>query len=154
MKNRFRFFKNPVTLQEQSDVDNAFVTACIVHNMILKFDGLDRLWEADVNWERLNPNSDDDEDDEDEPADETFLNITVHDPSTFVPTYVEDLIPLDEVRDFSYDKQGFELMRSYLANHLHLTYKCGELRWPLTRKEIDDRHNRLPREHFQNTGDL
>lgn len=97
-----------------------------------------------VNWERLNPNSDDEDDVEDGHTDDTFLAITVHDSSTFVPTYVEDLIPTDEVREFSCDKQSFELLRQYLANHLHLTYKCGELRWPLTRKEIEERHNRLP----------
>jgi hypothetical protein len=47
LKNRFRFLKNPITLQDQSDVDNAFLTCCIINNMILAEDGLDKLWEND-----------------------------------------------------------------------------------------------------------
>ena len=39
MKKRFRFLKNFNNLFHQSDIDNAFVTCCMLHNMLLKYDG-------------------------------------------------------------------------------------------------------------------
>jgi hypothetical protein len=39
LKIRFRFLKNFNILRTQSSVDNAFVTCCILHNMILRSDG-------------------------------------------------------------------------------------------------------------------
>ena len=55
LKARFRFLKNPITLQNRDDVDNVFYTCCIINNMILSYDGLDSLWEDAVNWSNLNP---------------------------------------------------------------------------------------------------
>ena len=34
LKQRFRFFKNPITLRKKTQIDDAFVVACIIHNMI------------------------------------------------------------------------------------------------------------------------
>ena len=39
LKKRFRFLKNFNNLFHQSDIDNAFVTCCMLHNMLLKYDG-------------------------------------------------------------------------------------------------------------------
>ena len=38
-KKRFRFLKNFKNLHQQSDVDNAMVTCCMLHNMMLEHDG-------------------------------------------------------------------------------------------------------------------
>jgi hypothetical protein len=64
LKQRFRFFKNPITLQSEEDIKNAFVTACMIHNLILVYDGLDMLWEHNVNWSQMDPEADPDEDNE------------------------------------------------------------------------------------------
>lgn len=48
---RFLFFKNPITLQNLEDIDTAFYTACIINNLILKHDSLDKLWLDDASWE-------------------------------------------------------------------------------------------------------
>lgn len=55
MKKRFRFLKNAIELHTQHHIDNAFFTCCILHNMILMYDGLDSRWEDDVDWEILDP---------------------------------------------------------------------------------------------------
>lgn len=39
LKIRFRFLKNFNNLRTQSSIDNAFVTCCMLHNMILRSDG-------------------------------------------------------------------------------------------------------------------
>jgi Plant transposon protein len=39
LKQHFKFLKNFNNLHEQSDVDNAFVTCCMLHNMLLEHDG-------------------------------------------------------------------------------------------------------------------
>ena len=31
---------------------------CILHNLILEFDGLDDRWEEEVNWDQINPQPD------------------------------------------------------------------------------------------------
>ena len=122
-----RFFKNPITLLGQEDIDNAFYTACIIHNMILKHDGLDTLWEDGLNWNKIDPNGNEDED-EVEDEDIQPYQPTMHDPATFVPTYVHDLIPPEERREYLGEKEDFEKLRDLLANHLQILYREGGLR--------------------------
>ncbi len=55
LKQRFRFLRNGINLHNQVEIDMAFFTCCIFHNMILGYDGLDTRWETDVHWEQLNP---------------------------------------------------------------------------------------------------
>jgi Plant transposon protein len=68
LKGRFRFLRHGILLQTQDKVDTAFFTCCILHNLILEADGMDKRWEENVEWDRLNPqpsNSDNGYDDED-----------------------------------------------------------------------------------------
>jgi hypothetical protein len=56
--------------QKQKHIDNIFFTCCILHNMILMDDGLDKRWDnqSEEFWHTLNPqvdNSDEGYDDED-----------------------------------------------------------------------------------------
>ena len=39
LKIRFRFLRNPVVYQEADLISNAFKTACMLHNMLLEYDG-------------------------------------------------------------------------------------------------------------------
>ena len=50
LKGRFRALKLPIYFQTAEAIDNMFFTCCILHNMILAHDGLDRRWEGSVNW--------------------------------------------------------------------------------------------------------
>ena len=151
LKVRFRFLKNPITLQVKEDLDNLFVTCCIINNMILKEDGLDTLWESGVNWTTLNPAGE--EAPEDVEADPVYRPV-VHDPATFVPKRIADLIPQREIDRCHPQRQQFERLQLMLANHLQLMYRRGRLRWPKMRSEIEARFNTLPRAHFPDTGDL
>ncbi len=47
LKKRFRFLKCNINIQSKSSIDNAFVTCCILHNMLLSYDGLDKRWDVD-----------------------------------------------------------------------------------------------------------
>lgn len=151
LKIRFRFLKNPITLQEKEDLDNLFVTCCIINNMILKEDGLDTLWESGVNWKTLHPAGE--EAPEEVEADPVYHPI-VHDPASFIPKRIADLIPQREIDRCHPQRQQFGRLQLMLANHLQLMYGRGRLRWPKMRSEIQPRFNALPRIHFPDTGDF
>ena len=53
LKQRFRYLKNPIGLHKKEDVDNVVKTCVLLHNMILKFDGLDKLWEVRMRLQRF-----------------------------------------------------------------------------------------------------
>lgn len=50
LKGRFRCLKLPILFHKKEDIDNMFFTCVILHNMILQYDGRDKLWEEDINW--------------------------------------------------------------------------------------------------------
>ena len=50
LKIRFRFLRNPVVYQEADLISNAFKTACMLHNMLLEYDGLN-----EIHWENIDP---------------------------------------------------------------------------------------------------
>ena len=43
LKGRFRILKTLMLYQHKDQIDNVFWTACILHNMLLMHDGLDKL---------------------------------------------------------------------------------------------------------------
>ena len=56
IKSRFRFLWNGVHYHSPDTIEYAFKTACILHNLILSYDGRSlEAWE-DVDWETLDPN--------------------------------------------------------------------------------------------------
>ena len=50
LKGRFRCLKLPIYYHDKDCIDNMFFTCCILHNLLLTVDGLDKRWESDVNW--------------------------------------------------------------------------------------------------------
>jgi DDE superfamily endonuclease len=146
LKMRFRWLKCPMRLQKKIDIDNAVVVCCMLNNLILSHDGLDTLWESDVNWKTLNPNGNEDDDDEDL-EDDVFYHPSEEE--AFVPLYFDDSSPQG-----STESDNFRRFRFLLAKHLDYTYKLGKLQWPLTRKAIKNRYNEIPRRHFPRARDL
>ena len=65
LKARFWILKNPLRMQSKTDITNAIYTCSILHNMLLQYDGLDKLWTAE-DWLTLDPSPEysDDENDE------------------------------------------------------------------------------------------
>ena len=51
LKKRFLFLKHPIWLHEPEQIENAFVTCCVLHNLLLDCDGYDDWELRDVNWE-------------------------------------------------------------------------------------------------------
>ena len=84
LKKRFRWFKVPNLMRSHEDVSNVFKTACILHNLILEYDGLDKLWLDDLNWSNLDPINEEKEDEqydtenEDVDEEDNYLNDYTH----------------------------------------------------------------------------
>ena len=51
LKKRFLLLKHPVRLHDPQQIQNAFVTCCVVHNLLLDYDGYDDWELRDRNWE-------------------------------------------------------------------------------------------------------
>ena len=50
LKGRFRCLKLPIYYHDKVTIDNMFYCCCILHNILLHFDGLDVRWEENVNY--------------------------------------------------------------------------------------------------------
>jgi disulfide oxidoreductase YuzD len=108
----------------------------MLNNMILCHDGLDTLWEADVNWKHVNPEYENEEYEDNDNNHATRYLPTLHNEDYFFPLLVGDLLQQNERRDYGNEKIKFKKLRDMLANHLHLiTYVAGELRWPKVRNQ-------------------
>ena len=166
LKQRFRYLQKPIELLQKEDVDNVFITCCILHNMILKADGLDKLWENGVNWKRLNPRKkkardyeqDVDEDTGDEESEEELYVPIINAKGVDNDALdVTDILPPPKNYFAIYDdeKRKHEFNKELIANHLHYQYVRNELRWPKYRKEIDKTANETIRnEYFPGAGDI
>ena len=53
LKGRWRLLKNGVLIKTQQQIDDAFISCCMLHNILLRFNGLHE-WE-DVDWTTLEP---------------------------------------------------------------------------------------------------
>ena len=135
LKSRWRFLRNGIVLQDQNSIDNVFFTCCILHNMILEFDGLDCRWEKEVDWETLNPqptNSDEgfDEDTETVISNQQIL-ITRRVTEWVSPrenTVEEDFELGNEfVEEWDND---FNAKRRILIDHFQYAYNLGLVKWP------------------------
>ena len=111
-KKRFKWFKVLSFLRNIDDIRNVFKSACIINNMILSNDGLDKLLENDANWKPLDTtiNEDDEEvevnnAEEDENSNYLYKYAPViHDEANFVPIPIGSLISEEEIE--SYNVQG------------------------------------------------
>ena len=131
---RWRFLRNGIVLQNQSLIDFAFFTCCILHNLILEYDGLDSRWEQDVDWDQINPQPDN--------SDEGF------DEEGVVPG-IQEMRVLARVKqwvtavDISNDENealgneieaeidyDFETKRRRLIEHFLHAYDAGLVKWP------------------------
>jgi Plant transposon protein len=50
LKGRFRILKMRLLIQDKEKIDNVFFSCCVLHNILLAYDGLDGRWEADVDY--------------------------------------------------------------------------------------------------------
>ena len=156
LKIRFAHLKRPSHFLTSKLIRAIFVTCCILNNMILRYDGLNNLWESNVNWDVYN--------EADMDADEVDVN-DLDDPcmpERYNPS-VTQVARLSEIPQIAYHpacdeiERNFHTLRDYLARHLHYTYLAGFLRWPKVRKNCIENKvdlNKLVRENFPSAGDL
>ena len=62
LKARFWILKNPIRMHSKQDITNVMYTCAVLHNMLLHYDGFDKLWTAE-DWLTLDPVESDAEDD-------------------------------------------------------------------------------------------
>lgn len=132
LKARWRFLRNGIVLQKQEFIDNVFFTCCILHNLILEFDGLDSRWENDVDWDTMNPqpdNSDEGYDEEEVSVQQQLINSRVEEwVSARVNTpEVDDLLDNDYTVEVDRD---FDSKRDMLIAHFIFAYNAGLVKWP------------------------
>lgn len=116
LKIRFRLLRNPVVYQDADIISNAFKTACMLHNMLLEFDGLN-----DINWENIDP------DDDNVDVDDDIIVPQEHD-----VTYQEERVPLANIaeRYVQYQSYKYDIVRDALCCHFYYMYQLGKVWWP------------------------
>jgi hypothetical protein len=122
MKQRFRELKNPVELHHQSDIDNMFWTCCILHNLLIEYDGLDRLWEEDPDAE---PDEENDLMTLQEERAAARVGGDVDMTLATVPTATVLPLLAEEVEE----ELNFFSLRSNLITHFTVAKQKGEVHW-------------------------
>lgn len=132
LKIRFRFLRGFVIYQDADIIENAFKTAAMLHNMLLKWDGLD-----DFNWENINPDGVLEDDELVAPAAVNLvdaLDVT----AMPIPIVVND----QNEQYVQYRPGQYQLVREAIKEHFNHQYSLGLVSWP-TRFE-EKLKNRFP----------
>lgn len=133
-------------------MDYVFETCCILHNMILIHDGLDRLWEDVGSWNSINPAAEGVQQvfPGDDPAGAEYIPKFKDITDGWETLIAIDSVPADRRQIYLNDyHQEFIALRDILATLLGEQHKAGRLKWPKHRKDIlDQRHNEQPRQNF------
>lgn len=129
LKARFRFLRNAVRYHYPDTIEQATRCCAILHNILLRYDGLDNL-----NWEKLLP---DDEEKESTSNDQDITNEDLDYAQLHVPMETEETPEISlSVHDTT---QG--TFKNVLIEHFTHQYFQNELFWPRTfRKEQKEKH--------------
>lgn len=134
LKGCFRFIRHGILLQSQDKIDTIFFTCCILHNLILEADGLDRRWEQSVEWDRLNPQSNNSDTGYDEEDSARAQSISLQE--LRILERVEQYRSATESEDFNGNEvveevdENFEPKRKLLIDHFKKAYDSGLVCWP------------------------
>jgi hypothetical protein len=136
IKGRFRFLRNGIVYHSASLIENAFITACILHNMLLVYDGLDLSnWEENVEWENLDPNHEEDIENinlnEEQVENHNNIQFPVPDVELINNQHI-DLMQIQDLGHFNDVKVFYthSLFRKALVDHFHYMYKIARICWP------------------------
>mmetsp|Transcript_67276 Transcript_67276/g.140130 ORF Transcript_67276/g.140130 Transcript_67276/m.140130 type:complete len:142 (+) Transcript_67276:1009-1434(+) len=121
LKGRFRILKIPSLFWYQHEIDNVFFTCCILHNILLEWDGLATDWggdEGEIEWEEVG-------------AQLQFVNRAVTLSRDFdasgvgrVRSLLAGRTEVEVERETSFDD-----LRSCLVTHMWVAVKRGEVSW-------------------------
>lgn len=138
LKARFRILRNGLECKHRSNCNNIVKTCAILHNMLLRYDGLDVFeWEKKSDWESEDPDMDDidinlhageamDDNETDQPEDR-------HRPP------VRDTTPIGR-RFTPWRYSEYNSLRDHLVDHLYYQWLYGKLDWP---KRFHDKAKRI-----------
>ena len=125
--------------------------------MILLDDGLDRLWEDGVNWNRLDPRRGgkhgEEESEKGEQEEEEYVPIVSNSKEVDTSVMVEDILPQSYMCEYDDEKRKHESLKRLMAKQLWYQYQRNELRWPKYRKDIEDKYNQTVRREYPGAGD-
>ena len=107
---------DPVVYHDAETINNAFKTACMLHYMLLEYDGFNEF-----NWEKMDPDDDIVED-----ADPVIVED--HDlPEPVLPLVDRAPRPSNYVGYHSYK---YDTVRDALRDHFYWKYFRDEVEWP------------------------
>lgn len=132
IKSRWWFFKNGIRYHDADTIQDAFLTAVILHNMLMAYDGL--IIELDnateQYWDNLNPDCNSDEKDKEvEERNEDLMHACMS---------VKNVINIYDVekninkfmKGTNFTIKSFNDLRSSLVTHFIHQYGIGDLWWP------------------------
>ena len=140
LKGRFRCLKLPIYYFNKKNIDDMFFTCCILHNMLLINDGLDKRWEKDVNYAGRDGNH----------TDEDMLIFRQHlcRVRNIVPTTdfslqgiaaVQDRYDICHGENFEEYESSFNLLQNRLVDNYSWLYANDKVRWMKEKKRIKKR---------------
>lgn len=131
-----RFLRNGVVYHSEHTVEAAMKTACILHNLLIIWDGRDiASWEDEVMWDHLDPDlqehdnagavAEDDDRDRSIRRNGTPVN-DIHE-RTFLP----DVLNMHDLPEGpSFGKYDHHNLQHCLQQHFTWAYQWGEVQWP------------------------
>lgn len=136
MKKRFRMLKMPMLFRDMDDISYMFFTLCILHNMLLRYDGRDLRWVNEVfreEDEEQYSSSDDEIIDEEEEnhlrAREARVRDTLDRTRVGREHFGENQQPnFYSIGDTETDTNFYDLRRM-LVQHFKLEKEDGNIRW-------------------------
>jgi hypothetical protein len=156
LKQRFRILMNGINYHSKETIEQLFVVACMLHNIILGYDSDGSTdWEKDVNWENLHPDENAAEDGDDQSEQEiTAANCfyeahqdTEAEEARAIEEYnhslenrmyyketIDEFITSDALITTSHGVKNMwsntEYKQLILINHYAVMYKNGMVSWP------------------------
>ena len=116
LKARFWMLRNPLRLKAREDISNCVYTCAVLHNMLLEYDGYDKLWTAD-DWLTLDPVDSDEEEDRNSKKRRLIPPEKLRD--YVIPTGESDIPTIVEPNHF--------VLRSKLITNLKYLWDKGEV---------------------------
>ena len=130
LKGRFRCLKLPIYYHDKKSIDDMFFTCCILHNMLLKNDGLDKRWENGVNYAGVDGNHSDE--------DMQIFRQHLSRVRNLVPTTdftsqgtgaIQDRYDICHGDNFEEYESSYTVLQKKLINNFSWQYAHNEIQW-------------------------
>ena len=115
-----------------SDVEKAFHSACILHNMLHTLNGYDiEQWERNVVWDHIDPDSLDYNEETTDTTDSKEDESTGYISQLRLQPIAAMINPtMERTEPIEIPVPALAKMQRYLIDHLDVAFRLGRLRWP------------------------